>query len=111
MARKKVYDPPPAHLSVRAQKIWNGVVRRCSSTERQVMLQTALEALDRGDEAAALIRQDGIVSKTPSTGATHVHPAVKIERDSRAQFARLWSELGLTGKAKLSTLGSFLEDE
>lgn len=32
--------------------------------------------------------------QTAATGALHVHPAVKIERDNRALFARLWLALG-----------------
>ena len=97
MSRKKppVIEPPP-HLSERSQQLWRDIVpRRASSPERLTMLRTALECLDRADEAARVIATEGMTSKTETTGAIHVHPLVRIEKESRLTFIRCWDLLGL----------------
>src|SRR5438046_912669 len=89
-------DPePPAHLSERAAGLWRELVpRRARSPERLALLQTALEALDRSDEAREAINKEGLTSKTEKTGALHIHPAVRVERESRMLFMKCWSALG-----------------
>jgi phage terminase small subunit len=54
-----------------------------------------LEASDRADQAAEVVAREGMTSKTETTGAIHVHPLVKVERESRQLFARIWKQLGL----------------
>lgn len=93
---------PPAHLSQRAQGLWREIVpRRAVSPERLVLLQVALEALDRADAATEVIERQGMVTTTKTTGAVHVHPLVKVERESRQLFARCWSEMGLSWSVEL----------
>lgn len=59
------------------------------------MLTVALESLDRADLARIEISKSGMTSVTKKTGATHVNPLVKIERESRQLFARVWTGLHL----------------
>jgi phage terminase small subunit len=87
--------PPPSHLSDKSKELWRSVVpRRARSPERLTLLQVALEALDRADSAAEVIRTEGMTVKTATTGVTHAHVAVKIERESRGLFLRAWDQLG-----------------
>ena len=60
-----------------------------------VDLGTILDDLPRADEARRAILRDGMTTTTGTTGAPHVNPAVKVERDARAQFMSAWSKLGL----------------
>jgi P27 family predicted phage terminase small subunit len=88
--------PPPPSLSDRAKALWSAVVpRRAKSPERLALLQTALEASDRADQAAEVVAHEGMTSKTETTGAIHVHPLVKVDRESHQLFARTWKQLGL----------------
>lgn len=100
MAKKYPGPPPapepPAHLSERAKALWRAVVPdRARSPGRLALVQTALEALDRADAAAAVIEQEGMLCETRVTGTKHVNPLLKVEKDNRQLFARLWSDLGL----------------
>lgn len=60
-----------------------------------MLLQVALEALDRADQARAIVDREGLTTTTETTGAVHVHPALKIEKDARADFMRAWDKLFL----------------
>jgi hypothetical protein len=92
----KSYPAPPEHLSERSKALWNDIgPQKIHSLGRQVFFQTALEALDRAEEARVIIQAEGLVSVTASTKAVHVHPAAKIERENRALFAKLWADLYL----------------
>jgi phage terminase small subunit len=91
------WPEPPEHLSKRSQALWLELVgENVKSPQKLTLFQTALEALDRADEAKALVDSEGLTFKTKTTGAVQVHPAVKVEKDSRALFARLWTQLSLT---------------
>lgn len=86
---------PPAHLSERAKELWRAVVPgQVSSPGRLALLQTALEALDRADQAAAVIEREGLL--TGEGKMKHINPLLKAEKDNRQLFARLWKDLGLT---------------
>lgn len=56
---------------------------------RLALLEQALRARDRAEECRALIAAQGLVTITKRTGAVHVHPLVKAEKDARAGFAKL----------------------
>lgn len=85
---------PPAHLSARSKALWKDLVpRRARSAGRKALLQTALEALDRAEQARKAIAKTGLTTTTKTTGAVHINPLIKIERESRQQFARIWSDL------------------
>ena len=86
----------PQHLSDRAEQLWNAIVpRRARSTERLTLLQTALECLDRADEAKQILDAEGLTIKTLATGTIHVHPMLKVEQESRRQFVKIWDSMGL----------------
>ena len=88
---------PPPHLSKKSKSLWSKLVpRRARSPERLVHLTVALEALDRADGAREISDREGITIKTKTTGAVHIHPAVKVERENRQLFARIWNDLDLT---------------
>ena len=61
----------------------------------QLLLQTALESFDRMRQAQALIRAEGITVISKRSGVSHVHPAIRIETDSRSSLLRAWKALGL----------------
>jgi phage terminase small subunit len=98
MARKtQTLPPPPDHLSDRAKGLWCQIAgRRGRSPERLALLQAGLEALDRADEAREILAKEGLTSTTKSTGAVHVHPLAKVERECRQQFVKVWHDLNLT---------------
>ena len=86
----------PSGLSERSLTLWRAVVpKTVASPGGLIMVEQALRALDRADQAARAVEIEGLTSVTPATGAIHVHPAVKVERENRALFARLWSQMRL----------------
>ena len=87
---------PPAHLSERSRELWRAIVPdRALSPGRVALLQAALEALDRADQAREILDREGLTITTKSTGMVHVHPLVKVERENRQLFIRAWDLLGL----------------
>jgi phage terminase small subunit len=52
--------------------------------------------LDRADQAREAVADEGLTTKTKTTGAVHVHPLVKVEREARQQFAKCWNDLDLS---------------
>lgn len=87
---------PPAYLSQHSQGLWRNLVpSRAKSIGRRQLLTVALEALDRAEEARLILARDGLTATTKTTGAVHVHPLVKVERESRQLFLRAWADLGL----------------
>lgn len=106
MTSKRAALQPPAHLSERAKQLWNAIVPgRAASPGRLALLQVALEALDRADEAAALIRRDGLVLAGEGKIA-HVHPAARVEKDARGDFQRAWAALRLEWDGEIDARGS-----
>jgi phage terminase small subunit len=88
---------PPSHLSERAAVLWRDVVpRRAKSPGRLAVIRAALEALDRADKARIAVDTEGMTTVTKTTGAVHIHPLLKIEREARHQFTTLWSSLGFS---------------
>ena len=93
---------PPSHLSKKSKSLWSKLVpRRARSPERLAHMTVALEALDRADGAKVIIDREGITTETKTTGAIHIHPAVKVERENRQLFTRIWNDLSLTWWADL----------
>lgn len=104
--------PPPRHLSARAKRLWGAIVsRRAKSSERLVLLQAALEVLDRADEARKLLSTEGLTTKTKTTGAVHVHPLLKVEQEARQQFGKIWNDMGLSWCSDLDSTYSRWEPE
>ena len=87
----------PAGLSDRTAELWRSVVpRRARSPERLALLEVALRALDRADQAAEILGREGLTTTTGKTGVVHAHPLIKVEREARALFISAWNALKLT---------------
>lgn len=92
----KMKTAPPKHLLPRSKDLWQQIVpRRVNWPERLALLQVALEALDRAEQAREAILRDGMTFTTEATGAVHIHPLVKVEREARQQFIKAWNALRL----------------
>jgi hypothetical protein len=65
------------------------------------MLQAALEALDRSELARLAVGREGMTTTTKTTGAVHLHPLLKVEKESRQQFLRAWEALGLNWSGEI----------
>jgi phage terminase small subunit len=86
----------PSHLSEKSKTLWNEIVpKRGSGASRLALITIALESLDRADEARKLIAEEGLTSITKKTGAIHVNPLLKIERESKNLFVKIFNDLGL----------------
>lgn len=85
---------PPAHLSICSRKLWADVVEPNDDPRRLAFIQCALEARDRADQARALIDREGLTITTARSGVAHVHPATRVEKESRQQFVAIWAKLG-----------------
>ena len=98
MARKANEDheniDAPPHLSERSKVLWRAVIpARAKSAERQALVIVALDALDLADECRERVREEGLTTVTKSTGAVHVHPLVKVQKEQRSLFAKVWGQL------------------
>ena len=86
---------PPEHLSREAAEWWLSVASDFELDSSGVkILGLAAGALDRAEEARAILAVDGIIC-VDRFDQRKPHPAVAIERDSRLSFARLVRELAL----------------
>lgn len=82
---------PPAHLSPRAAALWRSVVpAKAKTMPRIALVQAALESLDRADQAREQIAEGALAFTTKTTGAVHVNPLTKLEKESRAAFVATW---------------------
>lgn len=90
---------PPLHLSERSQKLWTELTAtEVETSVRRALLLTGLEALDRSEQARLAIATEGLTSTTESTGAVHLHPLVRVERESKQLFSKIMGQLGLALK-------------
>ncbi len=101
--RQKTPIPePPKHLSDRSKCLWSEIVgARVINPGRVALFQTALEALDRADEAREGIETQSLTTVTETTGAVHVNPLLKVERENRQLFSKIWGTLCLDWDAKI----------
>ena len=94
-------DAPP-HLSERSATLWRAVVpSRAKSAERQALVIVALDALDLADECRERVRVEGLTATTKSTGAIHLNPLVKVEKEQRSLFTRVWCQLNFQWNARI----------
>ena len=89
----------PPGLSDRAKALWKAVLDRyeLSSAELEVLRQ-ACAALDRADEAARVVKREG-VTVVDRYGCPKAHPAVETELRARALFAAHVRQLGVKATA------------
>jgi phage terminase small subunit len=105
---KQVFPAPPEHLSDRARALWRSIgPAHARSLGRQLLLLQALECLDQCDDARRAIAADGLTTKTKTTGVSHPHSLLKVQRDSRQQFLRAWSLLDLTWDNEIDGAGDW----
>jgi P27 family predicted phage terminase small subunit len=96
MKRPEPYPDPPEHLSERSRSLWRTIgPREARGIARQTLFQTALEALDRAEQARLTVEREGMTTTTERSSVVHVHPLLRVERDARAQFSKIWSDLRL----------------
>jgi len=83
---------PPSHLSARAIKLWHvAVPARANSLPQIALVRSALESLDRADGAREQIAKEGLTFTTLTTGAVHLNPLTRLEKESRAAFVATWA--------------------
>lgn len=68
-----------------------------SSAHELALLTEGLRALDRSDQARALLDQEGLT--VAGRYGTQAHPMLIVERDSRLAAVRILRELGLDPNA------------
>jgi hypothetical protein len=85
---------PPRSLRARGKALWTVVTTQFELEPYQLeTLRLAAEALDRIEDARAVIQQHGIVI----TGRFGLkgNPACEIEKNNKTLYARLMREIGL----------------
>lgn len=89
--------PAPHHLSDASAALWRRVVDRyvIGAAEGLPLLENALTALDRARQAREDIAANGIRWTNQDSGAVHVNPAVRVERDALKEFRITWAQLEL----------------
>jgi P27 family predicted phage terminase small subunit len=86
---------PPEHLSKRSKAFWRRISARYElETEHFEVLRKALEASDRADEAAELLRSEGLTI-VDRYGQVKAHPAAMVELQNRNAFLRFIEALKL----------------
>jgi len=85
---------PPPHLSEAMQTWWRQITETYDLDVHHLkLLEAAANAWDRMAQARATVLAEGLTVQGVHGAKTH--PAVNVERDSRAAFARLVRELDL----------------
>lgn len=85
----------PKHLALATRKWWLSVVEQWTLEEHHIHLLTlAAEALDRCEQARQVIEREGLTVATRD-GGSKLHPACRVEIDSRLAYARMLRELDL----------------
>ena len=96
-ARKPASTPgAPAGLSPAAARWWTQLQSDYPLTDSagQLLLEQAMRAFDRCEEARAMLDQDGGII-TDRFGQKVPHPAIKLERDCRHQLLQCLRALNL----------------
>lgn len=87
---------PPETLSPEAKGWWNRLVfeYQLDDAPARFLLESALRAFDRMNEAAAAVDEHGIVV-VDKFGQLKTNPATTVERDSRAAMLSALKQLNL----------------
>src|SRR5262245_37506083 len=94
----------PADLSERSKQLWSErCPRRPEDVARRALFLEGLRSLDRADAARRQIADQGMVFVSQKTGVAHASPLLKIERDARMQFSKIWQQLGLAAHKTVRT--------
>jgi P27 family predicted phage terminase small subunit len=88
---------PPSHLSKKAKRFWTRALEnennKLQPYQIEILLK-ALEAFDRSEQARRILKREGLTYED-RFGQPRSRPEVAIERDARAQFAKLIEQAGL----------------
>lgn len=96
---------PPGHLSGAAQALWNEIHAGWVLDPSQIsVLAVSLQAFDRAEQARQLIDREGVTVKD-RWQQTKAHPALNVERDSRAAYLAGLRQLGLDLVAPAGRIG------
>ena len=87
---------PPKGLTRAAKAAWREIVEAYGLDDRAafMLLEGALTAFDRMRAAAEMVARDGLVVPI-ADGSVKPHPAITIERDSRAAMVASLKSLNL----------------
>jgi len=87
----------PAHLSRKAKRLWKTICNDFQNFDKYALLilETALQAHDRLEQAREIIDREGLTITNPTSGNTRANPALQIEKDSRQAFLSAMRLLGL----------------
>jgi len=90
----KTPNPPP-HLSKKMKEFWRkAFALKIPQAHELVIFNKACEAHDRAEQARRILKKEGLTYldrfKQPRS-----RPEVAIERDNRAQFAKLLNQIHL----------------
>jgi P27 family predicted phage terminase small subunit len=88
---------PPKHLSAESRALRQRLVTEYDIADSGglLLLDTALEALDRMRDAQVVIKREGIMITDSKTGKCRAHPALIIEKDSRWALLQALKSLNL----------------
>src|SRR5215510_3118810 len=88
--------PPPKGLHAKAAAFWRVVVQDYELEAFHLeILKQACKALQRCEEASAIVDKEGQAYIDPKSGRWFPHPSVGVEERARAAFLRGVRELGL----------------
>ncbi len=86
---------PPKHLSPESKCIWREMNDLFEfDLSFLVILKVALEAYDRLQHARKTIKKEGL-TVVSSTLVVRKHPAIEVEKDSRAGMLQAWRMLNV----------------
>ena len=86
---------PPKHLSAEAKRWWSRILAAWPLEDASLLiLESALECLDRMRQAQATIRAEGSTVKD-RWGVPRAHPAVGIEAEAKASMLKHFKALAI----------------
>ena len=102
---KVTFTPPepPSDLSHEAKEIYSFYVGqgiKIRNPGQVAAFIEALRAMDRANEARAILKTDGMVKTSARSRLPRRHPACEIVASAEQHFRRIWKRLGLYGNQK-----------
>ena len=87
----------PEGLSDVSMRVWEEVVssHERMSLARLKLLEEGLFALDRAQRARDIIQKEGLLVEGEKSKIPHAHPCLRVEKEAKAQFLKVWKLLGL----------------
>ena len=90
------FPDPPEHLSEKAIELYRFYVGLTIRAPGQIALFIkGLEALDMSDEAARVIREEGLSQTSERSGLKRQHPLLNTQKEAMTSFLKIWKVLGL----------------